>query len=191
MRVSLFGSFACLVLTGVALADPSGPAASLHAAPMRLGIGRPASPEILVAWDIDVRADGRGLPAGRGSVRDGAALFGTRCAGCHGDHGEGASADALVGGQGSLATPKPVRTVGSYWPYATTLFDYVRRAMPFDAPQSLSADETYALSAYILNRNGLLPDDAVLDADTLPKVAMPNRDGFTRDARPDVPVAAR
>lgn len=191
MRVSLLGIFACLVLTGAALADPGGPAAGLHDRTARFGIGRAATPEVLAAWDIDVRADGRGLPPGHGSVRDGAALFGARCAACHGAMGEGGSADALAGGQGSLATPKPVRTVGSYWPYATTLFDYIRRAMPFDAPQSLSADETYALSAYVLHLNGLLPEDAVLDAGTLPKVAMPNRHGFTGEARPDIPMAAR
>ncbi|GJD75151.1 c-type cytochrome [Methylobacterium goesingense] len=191
MRVSLLGTLACLVLTGAALADPSGPAASLHGPSDRLGIGQAATPERLAAWDIDVRADGRGLPPGHGSVRDGAALFGARCAACHGAKGEGGAADVLVGGQGSLATPKPVRTVGSYWPYATTLFDYIRRAMPFDAPQSLGADETYALSAYVLHLNGLLPEDAVLDAGTLPAVTMPNRHGFTGDARPDIPVPAR
>lgn len=191
MRVSLLGTLACLVLTGAALADPGGPAAGLHDRTARFGIGRAATPEVLAAWDIDVRADGRGLPPGHGSVRDGAALFGARCAACHGAKGEGGSADALAGGQGTLATPKPVRTVGSYWPYATTLFDYIRRAMPFDAPQSLGADETYALSAYVLHLNGLLPEDAVLDAGTLPAVTMLNRHGFTGDARPDIPVPAR
>ncbi len=112
-------------------------------------------------WDIDVRPDGQGLPPGHGNVRDGAALYAARCAGCHGARGEGAAAEALAGGQGSLASAKPLRTVGSYWPYATTLFDYVRRAMPFDAPQSLSADETYAVSAYVLHLNGLLPEEAI------------------------------
>jgi cytochrome c len=191
MRVSLLGSLACLVLTGAALADPGEPAAGLRGSSGRLGIGRAATPELLAAWDIDVRADGQGLPPGHGSVRDGAALFEARCAACHGAKGEGGSADALAGGQGSLATPKPVRTVGSYWPYATTLFDYIRRAMPFDAPQTLSADETYALSAYVLHLNGLLPQDAVLDAGALPAVVMPNRHGFTGDARPDIPVTGR
>lgn len=155
-----------------------------------LGIGRPATPETIAAWDIDVRPDGQGLPPGHGNVRDGAALYAARCAGCHGARGEGAAAEALAGGQGSLASAKPLRTVGSYWPYATTLFDYVRRAMPFDAPQSLSADETYAVSAYVLHLNGLLPEEAILDAASLPKVAMPNRDGFTADPRPDVPPPA-
>jgi cytochrome c len=175
MRVSLFGTFACLVLTGAALADPGGLATGLHDRTARIGIGRATTPELLAAWDIDVRADGQGLPPGHGSVRDGAVLFEARCAACHGAKGEGGSADALAGGQGSLATPKPVRTVGSYWPYATTLFDYIRRAMPFDAPQSLGADETYALSAYVLHLNGLLSEDAVLDAGALPAVAMPSR----------------
>lgn len=189
MRADLLGVLACLALTGAALADPAGPAASLHAP--RLGLGRPATPEILAAWDIDVRADGQGLPPGHGDVRAGEALFAARCAACHGAGGTGGSADALVGGRGSLATGKPVRTVGSFWPYATTLFDYIRRAMPYDAPQSLSADETYAVSAYLLHRNGILPEDAVLDAGALAAVRMPNRDGFTADARPDVSVAAR
>lgn len=166
-----------LCLAGPASAEP-------------LGIGRPATPEAVATWDIDVRPDGQGLPPGHGSVRDGAALYAARCAGCHGTRGEGAAAEALAGGQGSLASPKPLRTVGSYWPYATTLFDYVRRAMPFDAPQSLSADETYAVSAYVLHLNGLLSEEASLDAAALPRVAMPNRDGFTADPRPDVPPPA-
>ncbi|WP_409565600.1 c-type cytochrome [Methylobacterium sp. E-045] len=183
MRFSGIGLLACLMATGAALADPSGPV-SLS------GIGRPATPQILALWDIDVRADGQGLPAGHGSVRQGEALFGVRCAACHGAQGEGGSADRLVGGQGTLATAKPVRTVGSFWPHATTLFDYIRRAMPYDAPQSLSADETYALSAYVLHLNGILPEGAELDAGSLPKVRMPNRDGFTTDSRPDVPVRA-
>ncbi|MBB2961371.1 c-type cytochrome [Methylobacterium sp. R2-1] len=152
-----------------------------------LGIGRPASSETIAAWDIDVRPDGQGLPPGRGSVRDGAGLYAARCAACHGARGEGAAAEALAGGLGSLASAKPLRTVGSFWPYATTLFDYVRRAMPFDAPQSLTPDETYAVSAYVLHLNGLLPEEASLDATSLPRVAMPNRDGFTADPRPDVP----
>ncbi|MBA9068125.1 cytochrome c [Methylobacterium sp. RAS18] len=166
-----------LVLS-LALAGPA--AAAL------LGIGHPASPETIAAWDIDVRPDGQGLPPGHGSVRDGAALFAARCAGCHGARGEGAAAEPLAGGRGSLASAKPLRTVGSFWPYATTLFDYVRRAMPFDAPQSLTPDETYAVSAYVLHLNGLLPEEASLDAASLPRVAMPNRDGFTADPRPDI-----
>lgn len=178
MRRSILAAVAGLVLIGPAAADP----------PPRLGLGRPAAPETIAAWDIDARADGQGLPPGHGTARDGAVLFAARCAGCHGAQGEGAAADALVGGRGTLATAKPVRTVGSYWPYATTLFDYIHRAMPFDAPQSLAPDDVYAVSAYVLHLNGILPEDAMLDAASLPKVAMPNRDGFTADPRPDSPV---
>ncbi|WP_019904226.1 cytochrome c [Methylobacterium sp. 77] len=191
MRFNGLGLLACLMATGAAVADPSGPVSLARTGTGQLGIGRPALPAILGAWDIDVRADGQGLPAGHGSVREGEALFGARCAACHGALGEGGTADKLAGGQGSLATGKPVRTVGSFWPYATTLFDYIRRAMPYDAPQSLSADETYALSAYVLHLNGILPEGADLDAASLPTVRMPNRDGFTADQRPDIPVPAR
>ncbi|KQP09609.1 cytochrome C [Methylobacterium sp. Leaf93] len=172
------------------MADPSGPVSLPGNGLGPLAIGQPASQSILALWDIDVRADGQGLPAGHGNVRQGEALFGARCAACHGAQGEGASADRLIGGQGTLATGKPVRTVGSFWPHATTLFDYIRRAMPYDAPQSLSADETYALSAYVLHLNGILPEGAELDAASLPKIRMPNRDGFTTDSRPDVPARA-
>ncbi len=126
---------------------------------------------------------------GYGTARDGAVLFAARRAGCRGAQGEGA-ADALVGGRGTLATGKPVRTFGSYWPYATTLLDDIRRAMPFDAPQSLTADEVYAVSAYVLQLNGVLPEGAGLDAVSLSGVVMPNRHGFTADPRPDLPVAA-
>jgi S-disulfanyl-L-cysteine oxidoreductase SoxD len=158
------------------------------AEPARLGIGRVATPGEIAGWDIDVRADGQGLPAGRGSVHDGEKIYAETCAACHGAKGEGKPADQLVGGFGTLATAHPVRTVGSYWPYATTLFDFIRRAMPYDAPQSLTADQIYAVSAYILYLNRIVAEDAVLDAVSLPKVAMPNRNGFTSpDPRPDVP----
>jgi mono/diheme cytochrome c family protein len=150
------------------------------------GLGRPASAEQIAGWDIDVRADGGGLPPGRGSVSDGQAVYASNCSGCHGRSGEGGYADALVGGEGTLATAKPVRTVGSYWPFATTLFDYVRRAMPYNAPQSLTADQTYAVVAYVLFLNQIVPANTVLDAKTLPAVRMPNRNGFTSpDPRPD------
>ncbi len=153
-----------------------------------LGIGHAATAEQITGWDIDVRADGRGLPAGRGSVAEGQKIFAETCAVCHGENGEGKPADRLVGGYGTLATAKPVLTVGSYWPYATTLFDFIHRAMPFNAPQSLTADQVYAVAAYVLYLNRIVPEDAILDADSLPKVAMPNRNGFTSpDPRPDVP----
>jgi cytochrome c len=153
-----------------------------------LGIGYVASPAQIAGWDIDVRADGEGLPPGHGSVRDGEKIFAETCAACHGAKGEGKLADRLVGGFGTLVTSKPVRTVGSYWPYASTLFDYIRRAMPFNAPQSLTADQVYAVSAYILYLNNIVTEDTVLDATSLPRVEMPNRNGLTSpDPRPDVP----
>jgi len=162
-------------------------AARAETAP-RYGLGSPATPAEIAGWNIDVRADGAGLPPGQGSVSEGQAIYATSCAGCHGRAGEGGMADALVGGAGSLATAKPVRTVGSYWPYATTLFDYVRRAMPYTAPQSLTANQTYAVVAFVLNLNHIVPDGAVLDAKSLPHVRMPNRNGFASpDPRPDAP----
>jgi S-disulfanyl-L-cysteine oxidoreductase SoxD len=150
------------------------------------GIGRPATPAEIAGWNIDVDRDGDNLPPGSGSVSHGREIFDQQCAACHGAKGEGAVGDRLVGGQGTLATPKPVRTVGSYWPYAPTLFDYIRRAMPQNAPQSLSNDEVYAVSAYVLNLNGLFPAEATLDAKTLSAIKMPNRSMFTADPRPDV-----
>lgn len=147
-------------------------------------IGAPLTEQAIGAWNIDVAPDGRGLPAGSGDVATGAHVFAAKCAACHGAHGEGGLGDPLVGGQGTLSSAKPKRTVGSYWPYATTLFDYIRRAMPYNAPQSLSADEVYALSAFLLNQNGIVPADTRLDAASLPRVAMPNRDGFVSDPRP-------
>jgi S-disulfanyl-L-cysteine oxidoreductase SoxD len=154
------------------------------------GIGRVASPAEIAGWNIDIGRDGHGLPPGSGAVGHGREVFAQQCAACHGDTGQGGVGDRLVGGRGTLATSEPVRTVGSYWPYATTLFDYIRRAMPQNAPGSLSNEDVYAVSAYILNLNGLLPDDATLDASTLPRVKMPNRNMFVGDSRPDVENSA-
>jgi hypothetical protein len=154
------------------------------------GIGRSATPAEIAGWHIDIDRDGNNLPPGRGRVGQGRKVFAEQCASCHGAKGEGGLGDKLVGGQGTLATPKPVRTVGSYWPYAPTLFDYIRRAMPQNAPQSLSNEDVYAVSAYILNLNGLLPADATLDAKTLSAVKMPNRSMFVGDPRPDVKAPA-
>src|ERR1700722_18130866 len=142
------------------------------------GIGRTATDAEIAGWNIDVDRDGHNLPPGSGSVAHGHEIFDAQCAACHGAKGEGGGGDQLVGGQGTLATPKPIRTVGSFWPYATTLFDYIRRAMPQNAPQSLSNEDVYAVSAYILNLNGLLPPDAMLDAATLSAIKMPNRNMF-------------
>jgi cytochrome c len=148
------------------------------------GVGTPLSDQDSAAWNIDIAPDGRGLPAGSGDVATGARVFAAQCAACHGAQGEGLLGDALVGGRGTLASAKPKRTVGSYWPYATTLFDYIRRAMPFTAPESLSADDVYAVCAFLLNQNGIVPPDTRLDARSLPAVKMPNRDGFVADPRP-------
>ena len=150
------------------------------------GIGRSATPAEIAGWNIDIGRYGKNLPPGSGSVSQGLEVFDQQCAACHGTKGEGGVGDQLVGGQGTLATPKPVRTVGSYWPYAATLFDYIRRAMPQNAPQSLSNDDVYAVSAYILNLNGLFAADATLDAKTLRAIKMPNRNMFVDDPRPDV-----
>lgn len=154
------------------------------------GIGRAATPAEIAGWNIDIGRDGSGLPSGSGTVSHGREVFEQQCAACHGDKGQGGVGDQLAGGQGTLATAKPVRTVGSYWPYAPTLFDYIRRAMPQNAPQSLSNDDVYAVSAYILSLNGLLPSDAVLDAKSLAAIKMPNRDNFVSDSRPDVKNSA-
>jgi cytochrome c len=163
-----------LVLGLVACGDEQRPAA--EASWPRLG--EPASAALVAAWDIDIAPDGRALPPGRGSALAGRQLFERNCAVCHGPGGAGGPGGDLVGGIGSLAGPAPNPTVGSYWPYATTLFDYVRRAMPYDLPGSLADADVYALVAYLLAENGIIDDDAVLDARALPRVAMPNRDGF-------------
>lgn len=153
------------------------------------GFGTAASADEIAGWDIDIKPDGTGLPKGSATVAQGKDLFAKYGAPFHGANGEGTdAAPRLVGGIGSLTSDKPVKTVGSYWPYATTVFDYIRRAMPASAPQSLTADEYYGLTAWVLWANGIIPDDAVIDQDSLPRVIMPNRDGFTSpDPRPDVP----
>lgn len=156
-----------------------GLAACTQTAPgARLGLGQAATAEQIRGWDIDVRADGAGLPPGRGSVAQGRAIYTARCQACHGANGAGGTAPRLAGGQGTLATKTPVLTVGSYWPYATTLYDYIHRAMPLDSPQSLTPDEVYAVTAYTLHLNGIVEADTVLDAASLAAVRMPNRDGF-------------
>lgn len=141
--------------------------------------GQPIAPDELTAWDISIGPDGAGLPPGHGTPKEGEAVYVAKCQACHGEKGRGRPNDVLVGGFGTIVSDRPaVRTVGSYWPYASTLFDYVRRAMPFNAPKSLTSDEVYAVSAYIFHLNGLIGADDVLDAQSLPKIKMPNRDGF-------------
>ena len=162
------------------------------AAPLHYGFGKPATAREIAGWNIDVRPDGTGLPVGRGSVAEGQAIYDEKCASCHGTFGESNSYLQIAGGVGSLASDQPVRTTGSKLNYATTLWDYINRAMPFNAPQTLAPNEVYALTAYVLNLNDILPADAVVDQDSLPKLRMPNRDGFTtqhgfmtRDGKPD------
>jgi mono/diheme cytochrome c family protein len=152
----------------------------------RYGIGQVATPAQIRSWDIDVSPDGGNLPAGSGTVAQGKAVYAAQCAACHGAQGQGGLGDRLVGGAGTLAGAAPVKTVGSFWPYATTLFDYIRRAMPFNAPQSLSDADVYAVSGYLLYLNGLVDERSVIDAKTLVRLKMPNRDGFVVDGRPDV-----
>ncbi len=154
------------------------------------GIGHTATPQDIAGWDIDVSPGGAGLPPGRGDARQGEAIFAEKCASCHGARGDGKPMDRLVGGLGTLRDKKPEKTVGSYWPYATTLFDYVRRAMPLNAPQSLTPDQVYAVSAYVLFLNGIVPLDTMLDPDNLAKINMPNRNGFV-SAYPAPEAAAK
>ena len=146
----------------------------------QLGLGRPPTAEELKSQDIEVRPDGRGLPPGSGTAERGRDLYARRCAACHGASGKEGPFDRLTGGNGSLATPQPLKTVGSFWPYATTLWDYINRSMPYDRPGTLTTDEVYAATAFVLYLNGLVGATDNLTEATLPRVQMPNRDGFIR-----------
>jgi len=153
-------------------------------APKKMGIGREALPEEVKAWDIDVRPDGLGLPAGKGSVKEGETLYLERCASCHGEFGEGAGRyPVLAGGKGSLKGESPEKTIGSFWPYASTAFDYINRAMPFGNAQSLTPNETYAITAYLLHLNDLVKEDFVLTKENFTSVKLPNVDTFYDDDR--------
>jgi S-disulfanyl-L-cysteine oxidoreductase SoxD len=154
---------------------------------LEYGAGRPATDEEIRAWNIDVSPTGEGLPPGQGTVKHGAQVYASKCASCHGPTGAEGPKDKLVGGQNTLTAPKPIKTIGSYWPYATTLYDYINRAMPFNAPQSLTPDEIYSVIAWLLFKNQIIAEGAVIDAKTLPTIRMPNRNGFIPDPRPDVP----
>lgn len=161
--------------------------ASSERLPQRFGIGREASAAEVARLDVDVMPDGRGLPAGRGTAEQGAAIYAAQCAACHGAEGEGTPAGVALVGRGDpfadASDGEVVRAIGNYWPHATTLFDYVRRAMPMDRPGTLSDDEVYALTAYLLHRNGIVPPEAVMDAGTLARVRMPARERFVPDDR--------
>jgi cytochrome c len=156
--------------------------------PARFGFGRAATPAEISAWDIAVRPDGQGLPPGRGTARQGAVVYAARCAACHGASGREGPFDQLVGREPRAGfpfgtDPKYVKTIGNYWPYATTLYDYINRAMPLNAPGSLAPDQVYSLVAYVLWRNELVADTAVIDRKTLPRVVMPAHDRFVVDDR--------
>jgi S-disulfanyl-L-cysteine oxidoreductase SoxD len=151
------------------------------------GVGKPPTPEEIRALGAAIAPDGEGLPAGSGTVAAGREVFAAQCSRCHGPNGEGNVGPTLVGGQGTLRSLKPLKTVGSYWPYATTLWDYINRAMPFDQPGLLKPADVYASVAYILNLNGIIREDQVIDAASLPKIVMPNRNGFILDPRPKTP----
>ena len=176
-----------ILLAAALLALTAGAAAE---EPPDYGLGRIATAEEIAGWDIDVRPDGLGLPPGSGSVLDGEVIYLEQCAVCHGDFGEGAGRfPVLMGGEGTLDSANPVKTIGSYWPHASTLWDYVNRAMPFGNAQSLSAEDVYAVTAYLLYLNDLVDDEFVLTRDNLADIEMPNSGGFIiEDPRPDVAV---
>jgi len=154
------------------------PAPARKVAPKGPGLGLAPTAAQIESADVSIGPDGAGLPPGSGTPAQGEAIFNTKCIACHGPQGAGIVNDQLVGGQGTLTSTTPIKTIGSYWPYATTVFDYVRRAMPYQTPHSLSDPEVYALTAYLLSLNGVIAKDAVMDAKTLPQVKMPNRGNF-------------
>ena len=165
-------ALAALVVAGAASADT-------------FGLGRPATPAEIASWNIDIRPDGAGLPDGQGTALEGEEIYSEQCAVCHGDFGEGIDRwPVLVGGGGTLQDDRPVKTIGSYWPYASTVWDYVHRAMPFGEAQSLSDDDVYALTAYLLYMNDIIEDEeAVLSREAFADITMPNEEGFFPDNR--------
>ena len=157
----------CLLHTNQALADQG------------LGLGQALDARTLSGWDIDISPSGKGLPAGSGNSLGGAEIYSQKCQACHGENGTGGAANKLTGGTGSLNSSMPLKSIGSFWPYATTLFDYIRRAMPLNAPQSLSSDEVYALTAYVLSINGIIDKSIMISSENLAIIKMPNAKGFT------------
>ena len=162
-------------------------APALSAQSTKYGVGRALSTDEIAEADISVAPDGEGLPPGEGAATEGARIYEGSCRECHGPEGRGGDEVGFIGKPSDLTGGKPAKTVGSYWPYATTLWDYINRAMPFDRPGELTHDQVYAVTAYILSLNGIVAEDATLDAASLSKVEMPNKNGFVRDDRPDVP----
>lgn len=174
----------CIAVSLALLFALAAPALAQSGKPRNYGIGHAATNEQIAGWDIDVRPDGQGAPPGRGSVKEGEKVYMERCAACHGEFGESAGRwPQLAQGKGTLATHDPVKTVGSYFPYVSSVFDYVRRSMPFGDAQSLSTDELYAVVAFVLNLNDIVDDNFVLSKETWDKVKMPNQGGFFDDDR--------
>ena len=169
-----------------AMGTGAGAGSDERAGPSSYGFGRLATEAEISAVNIDIDPLGSGLPPGKGTSIQGASIYAAKCAACHGPTGLEGPHDRLVGGQGTLPTTDPQKTVGSYWPFATTLYDYIYRAMPYTTPQSLTPDEVYSLVAWLLYRNGIIAEDTVMDAGSLPAVSMPNRHGFVPDTRPDI-----
>ena len=190
MSKSLKTALALVVTVLVSFAAMSAPTLAKSG---KFNLGRQALPAEIAAWDIDVRPDGQGLPKGQGKISDGENIYNEQCAACHGDFGEGKDRwPVLVGGKDTLAGDDPVKTLGSYWPYASTIFDYVRRAMPFGNAQSLSANDTYALTAYLLYMNEIVDDeDFVLSDKNFAKIRLPNEKNFIKDVRPDTPLVSQ
>lgn len=176
LRRLMAASIMTAAIAGCALAPQADTA--IGAQPIAPKLGQPLSPSVSAGLIANVFPDGRGLPAGRGTAIEGAPLFKAHCTACHGEGGRGATAEELAGGHEPLTSTSPDKTIGLYWPYATTVFDVVRRGMPMSAPGSLSNDEVYAITAYLLNANGLIDERDVIDRASLPHVRMPNRDGF-------------
>lgn len=186
INTKIFGSFVALIMF-VALSVSTNIYAAGYGGPYNFG--SPATASEIAMLDIDVMPDGRGLPEGSGNYKEGKAVYSAKCMACHGADlagVKGTGAAGLIGGRGSLASGKPKKTVESYWPYASTVFDYVKRAMPFNAPGSLSDDEVYAVVAYVLGEANIFDKSSTLDANTLAKIEMPNKDGFISDPRPDI-----
>jgi len=187
INIKITKSLVTIALGAAAGLYAAGALASGYGGPYNFGSTATASD--IAKVNIDVMPDGRGLPPGSGNYSTGKSVYMAKCAACHGANlvsVPGTGADTLIGGRGSLASGKPLKTVESYWPYASTVFDYTKRAMPFNAPGSLSDDEIYAVVAYVLGEANIFDKSATLDASSLPKIEMPNKDGFIPDPRPDV-----
>ena len=184
---SVFKVFLHVFLTGLIFVIHGSSAASLTLAPGYFGLGHVPDAREIAGWDIDIRPDGKGLPPGTGSVETGEVIYEEKCSLCHGSFGEGVDGfPVLAGGEDSLTDMRPEKTVGSYWRYTSTLWDYINRTMPFTEPESLGADEVYALVAYVLYLNDLVEDDFTLTQQNLTEVRLPNELNFVPDPRPDV-----